>query len=111
MTHKRKHRTDAERRSLLERWEQSGQSARAFAVNEELNASSLYLWRKQLKAASSRPRKELSGKPVFSELRLTRPAAQSGHIEVVARNGRVVRVHGDVDVRMLQQVLAAVERC
>jgi transposase len=111
MTHKRKHRSDAERTSLLERWDQSGQSARAFAVNEGLNASSLYLWRKQRKAAGSRPRKEVSAKPAFSELRLAPPVAPAGHLEVVARNGRVVRVHGVVEVRVLQQVLAAVEQC
>jgi transposase-like protein len=111
MTLKRKHRTESERTSLLEQWEQSGQSARAFAMSEGLNASSLYLWRKQLKAAVIRPRRDVSGKPAFSELRLTRPAAQSGHIDVVARNGRIVRIHGDVDVRVLQQVLAAVEQC
>jgi hypothetical protein len=44
-------------------------------------------------------------------LRLSSPQPQPGHIEIVTRNGRVVRVHGDISARSLQQVVAAVEQC
>jgi hypothetical protein len=65
---------------------------------------------KQLKAAGS-DGEAGERKQVFSELRLSAASAQPSHIEVVARNGRVVRVHGGIDARTLQQVLAAVEQC
>lgn len=112
MTQTRQRRTPTERKSIVERWQQGGQSAGEFAKQEGLNASSLYLWRKQLKAASDREPRKTPKKPAFSELRLTTSAqAPVGHIEVVARNGRTVRVCGDVSMRALQQVLAAVEQC
>jgi hypothetical protein len=74
--------------------------------------SSLYLWRKQLQAAGpDEVGAAAERKPAFSELRLSTTQAQPSFVEVVARNGRVVRVHGDISVRALQQVLAAVEQC
>lgn len=111
MSQKRQRRTAAERSELVERWQQSGLTAREFATQERLRASSLYLWRRQLKSASKRELPTPARKPAFSELRLSSVQTRAGHIEIVARNGRVVRVHGQVDVRALQQVLVAVEQC
>jgi hypothetical protein len=44
-------------------------------------------------------------------LRLTTPQPEPGRIEIVMRNGRVVRVHGDISIRSLEQVITAVEQC
>jgi len=110
MTNQRRRRSADERSVVVERWQQSGLTASDFAAQEGLNASSLYLWRKQLKAAAS-DGEAGERKQVFSELRLSAASAQPSHVEVVARNGRVVRVHGGIDARTLQQVLAAVEQC
>ena len=112
MTQKRQHRTVAERTELIERWEQSGLSAREFAAQEKLQSSSLYLWRRKLKSTSKRGELPTPTRTAaFSELRLSNTQPQPGHIEIVTRNGRVVRVHGDISVRSLQQVVAAVEQC
>lgn len=111
MTQKRQRRTSSERKDIVERWQQSGQPAREFAAQMGIRASLLYLWRKQLKAAIKPEPKISASKPTFSELRLSTARSAAGHIEIVARNGRVVRVHGDVNTRALQQVLAAVEQC
>jgi transposase-like protein len=111
MTQKRKRRAQSERAEIVERWQQSGQSAREFAAQAGMNASLLYLWRKQAKTAARREPKTRERKPAFSELRLSTTQPPTGHIEVVARSGRVVRVHGDVSIRAFQQVLAAVEQC
>lgn len=111
MTQKRHRRTAAARMELIERWEQSGLSAREFAAQEKLRASALYLWRRKLKSAVKREPPTPARTPAFSELRLSNPQPQPGHIEIVTRNGRVVRVHGDVSARSLQQVVAAVEQC
>lgn len=111
MTQKRQHRTKSERKDIIERWQQSGRPAREFAAQTGIRASSLYLWRKQLKAAAKPEPKISASKPTFSELRLSTALPAAGHIEIVARNGRIVRVRGDINTRTLQQVLAAVEQC
>ena len=111
MTQKRQRRTDSERRDLVERWQQSGLPTREFAEQAGLNTSLLYLWRRQLKAASKREPKARERKPAFSELRLSTAQPPTGHIEIVARNGRVVRVHGDISIGAFQRILAAVEQC
>jgi transposase-like protein len=111
MTQKRPRRTKSERKDIVDRWQQSGRPAREFAEQTGVKASSLYLWRKQLKAAARCEPKVRDSKPAFSELRLSNVPAGTGHIEIVARNGRIVRVHGDVSTRALQQILGAVEQC
>jgi transposase-like protein len=111
MTKERQRRSANERTNVIERWQRSGLTARAFAEQEGLHASLLYQWRKQLKAAERAGVGADDSKPAFSELRLSTTNAQPGHVEIIARNGRVVRVHGAIGVRALQQVLAAVEQC
>jgi predicted RNA-binding protein YlqC (UPF0109 family) len=70
----------------------------------------LYQWRKQLKAAAAIAQAD-DTKAAFAELRLSTASSQAGHVEIISRNGRVIRVHGSIEVRALQQVLAAVEQC
>ena len=111
MTKERQRRSATERTNIVERWQQSGLTARAFAGEEGLHTSLLYQWRKQLKAAERARANADDSTPAFSELRLSTTSVQSGHVEIIARNGRVVRVHGAIGVRALQQVLAAVEQC
>ena len=111
MTQKRQRRTVSERAALVEQWEQSGLPAREFAAQQKLRASSLYLWRRKLKSASKSKLATSEHKPAFSELRLTTAQPEPGRIEIVTRNGRVVRVHGDISIRSLEQVIAAVEQC
>jgi transposase-like protein len=111
MTQERKRRSDAERADIMERWHQSGQTARQFAEQEGLHASLLYQWRKQLKAATHEEQPTEERRSGFSELRLSTAQAQQSAVEIVTRNGRIVRVHGDISVRALQHVLAAVEQC
>jgi transposase-like protein len=111
MTQERKRRSDAERTNIVERWQQSGLTARDFAAQEGLNVSSLYLWRQQLRAAQQPAGDAELRTPAFSELRLAAEKPPSSQVEIVARNGRVVRVRADISVRSLQHVLAAVEQC
>ena len=99
MTQKRTRRSESERAELVERWQQSGRPAREFAEQAGLNVSLLYLWRRRLKAVAKREPKTREPKPAFSELRLSMTQPRPGHIEIVTRNGRVVRVHGDFDIR------------
>jgi hypothetical protein len=114
MANRRPHRTAAEWSTIIERWRASGLTARAFAEEAGVAVASLYLWRKQLgsgvKQADSTA---ISLKPsaAFSEIRVASTPSQSGRIEILARNGRVVRVDGDVSAQTLRNVLMAVEQC
>lgn len=96
---------------MIEHWEHSGLNAREFAQQEGLNPSSLYLWRKQLKAAEAASERGGMPSAAFTEVRLSSVQPSAAAIEVVARNGRVVRVHGDVSPNTLRRVLAVVEQC
>jgi hypothetical protein len=95
----------------VEQWQKTGLTAREFGAQQGLTVSSLYLWRTQLKAAEAHGTGAGDHNAGFSELRLSTLEPEQGRIEIVARNGLVVRVHGDVSARALQQVLAAVEQC
>ena len=116
MTSKRRRRTKSEWSALIEQWRQSGLTAGAFSAERGVSRTLLYLWRKRLeRAAVGGGVRAVAAvdRPVsaFSEIRLAPVAQPSGRIEVVARNGRVVRVKGEVSVDALRSVLAAVEQC
>ena len=104
----RQRRSVAERTELVERWKQSGLTAREFADQAGLTLSSLYLWNKQCQASTSSKHVSQSA---FTELRLANVAASPVVIEVVARNGRIVRVPFDISVQTLRRVLEVVEQC
>jgi len=69
---------------------------------------SLYLWRKQLSEREDVTVESRASSGAFTELRLTQ-TVQQGCIEIVARNGRVVRIQGDVREPVLRRILLAVE--
>jgi hypothetical protein len=114
MANRRARRAAAEWSSIIERWRASGLTARAFSEEAGVAMASLYLWRKQL-GTSVRQDAATEGalKPsaAFSEIRLAATQSHGGRVEIVARNGRVVRVDGDVSVQTLRSVLMAVEQC
>jgi hypothetical protein len=118
----RKRRSAAEWSTLVRQWRASGLTTKEFAARHELSAASLYWWRQRLNAGlSNRARAQESTSslalkdsttPVrFTEVRVAKRAEVSGQLEVVARSGHVIRVHGEVDPAALRTVLAAVERC
>ncbi len=115
-------RSAAEWSELVTQWEASDVSTTAFAARHGVGASSLYWWRhklaeipsgaKQSASASSSVVLKGTGQPVaFTEIRVAGRAEFVSPLEVVARSGHVIRVHGKVDASALRALLAAVERC
>ncbi len=108
----------AEWPALVEQWSSSGQTAERFAARIGVKPATLARWRK---AVSSKPRPDslsrakMSGEgaqSVFAQVQVVEPTTRSeGLIELVTRDGLIVRVHGSVDVEALGAVLGCVSRC
>lgn len=89
---------DAE--AVLGELDASGLSPGEFAVREGLDVQRLYFWRRRLGA-----RRTVSA-PAFVEVR----ARASETVDVVLRNGRVLRVPESVDASSLLRLVEALER-
>jgi len=94
----------------VERWKDSGLTAKEFAAELDVSASSLTFWKWKLgRLASNEPEKPpvrrklrsdspVHGRPKFLQLvPTTTPGAPSGPFEVVFASGIVVRVPHDFD--------------
>jgi transposase-like protein len=102
-------------RQLVEQWQRSGQSVRAFCAAHGLSEQSLYWWRRELAARDHQaaPAAEAAPPPpcfvpVHVRAEPVEPLA-NGLIEVVLCNGRLLRAAGDVDPRRLAELAAALE--
>jgi transposase-like protein len=98
----------------VERWQDSGLTAKEFAAELEVSPNSLTFWKWKLRqpnnAAPPRPRRKREAKQAvapasFLQLVPT-PASQprSGYFEVVFASGTVVRVPHDFDEPALRRL-------
>jgi hypothetical protein len=104
--------------SLLEQWSTSGETAERFAARIGVKPATLERWRK---AVGSKPRRASvsreesnvgSAASLFTRVQVVEPPSRSsGVIEVVMRDGLVVRLHGAVDADTLATVLGYTARC
>jgi transposase len=118
-----------QRAKWVERWKDSGLTAKEFAAEAGLTASGLYYWRRQLSAAESKgsdtlhktaeqsaqsqpPRSEKSGKrsatpfPHFVELPMAAMASAPAMLELLLGDVRV-RVPSGFDEETLTRVVRA----
>lgn len=110
-------------RGLLRQWRGSGMSVRDFCAEQEVSEPSFYAWRRTLAerdqqaAGKARPAERRTGdndgtaqRPVFVPLRVVATAADHpGLIEVVLKDGRVLRVPANFDPATLRQLLTILE--
>ena len=96
-------------RGVMQRWQRSGQSVRAFCDDQDLSEQSFYAWRRIL-AERDRQASTTTTEPVpaFIPVRVTPPPATSA-LEVVVGTGRVVRVSPGFDAATLRDLLAVLE--
>jgi transposase-like protein len=103
-------------RRVLQQFQQSGQGVRAFCEAHGLSEPSFYAWRRTIQ---ERDRQHTSGswrgprpasrpvtghdRPAFVPVTI---AASAAPLEVVLRDGRVVRVSAPFDAAALRQLLA-----
>jgi transposase-like protein len=103
-------------RRVLQQFQQSGQSVRAFCEAHGLSEQSFYAWRRTIQerdrqstAKSRRESRSASnpvtghGRPAFVPVSI---AASAAPLEVVLRDGCVVRVPAPFDAATLRQLLA-----
>jgi hypothetical protein len=96
------------------RWEQSGQTAKVFAVQEGVSAQSLSWWKWKLgqRAEGQYAARRAQVVPLsFVRLEPTvrEQAPEALPLEVVLAGGRVVRVPARFDAQALRQVVAVLE--
>jgi hypothetical protein len=105
--------------ALLEQWSTSGETAARFAARIGVTPATLARWQKSVGSkprAASVPSREkktsTSAASVFARVQVVEPPTRTaGVIEVVMRDGLVVRLHGAVDADTLGTVLGCMARC
>ena len=107
-------------RRLLGLWRRSGLTGRDFCAQYGLSEPSFYAWRREIarrdqeivpKARPQRPVPPQAGgcRPAFVQMRIAAAAPAETALEVVAGNGRVVRVRSGFAADVLRQLLAMLE--
>jgi len=110
---------DDEKLRILEEAAQPGTSAAAVARRHDLLPQQIYTWRRRFRVSpSSDPAASFLPVTVLDETpppscdlshATGRTARPSGRIEIVCRNGRVVKVSAGFDVERLGALIRAVE--
>jgi transposase len=103
----------------VQRWQQNGESVRAFCRREGLHESAFFAWRRELArrqeerqttmppAKPAMPAKPLRFVPL--EVTAKNKAGDSGGVEILWGESRVVRVQPGFDRQTLAAVLAVLE--
>ena len=103
----------AEWAKRVERWQRSGLSAAAYGAQEGISGDQLSWWKWHLGRKAVAPRREVElDKVSFVPARVVEraaPARPGGQLEVVLGNGRLVRVVGAVDPKLLADMIRAIE--
>ena len=113
---------EQEWRERVQRWQQSGESVRAFCRREGLHESAFFAWRRELtrrgqeRQAVRTERKQVkpstSAKPIrFFPVQgaLENRSGDPGGVEILLDAGRAIRVRPGFDRRTLAEVLAILE--
>jgi hypothetical protein len=98
-------------RRLIERWQQSGLSVRAFCDHHRLAVPSFYAWRRTLQQRGRLACASQAGEPVTFlpvHVRHDDPAPRPA-LELVLASGRCLRIPAGFDPAVLQALLAALE--
>jgi transposase len=104
-------------RKRVQRWKESGLSAKDFAAEAGLNAGTLQVWRSKLKhddaAPTRRPRRSPSAAILSSLIEVRAPAVTMPHVdqrfEIELANGRRIRVGHGFEVASLRTLVTALE--
>src|SRR5947199_10875028 len=101
-------------RQRIDRWKDSGLTAKEFAAETGINAGTLQFWRYKLRKAeptSARQRAMGTRPPLVSSIVEVRPVAapEDSRFEIELGNGRRLRVPTVFDPSALQSVLAFLE--
>lgn len=97
-------------RQLIERWQRSGLSVRAFCERHRLAIPSFYAWRRTLQQGDRQGSGSAPTPVTFVPIPLpTQPPADDALIEVVLRNGRRLRLTPSVALSVIRDLVALLE--
>jgi transposase-like protein len=96
-------------RRAVARWRRSGQSVRAYCVQEGLSEPSFYAWRRELARRDRHAEQTATSTTSASFVPVRVVSEPSAAIEIVLSKGPIVRVRPGFDATTLRQVLATVE--
>lgn len=116
---RRRRRNASQWSKLLDQWTKSGKSAERFAARVGVKPSTLAKWQKSeaskgppAAASVVRAKKKERAASLFARVQvMERPTRADGLVEVVMRDGIMLRLHGSVDADTLGAVLGALSRC
>ena len=111
MRREKRERQDRERywRVVLERWRRSGESVRSFCREEGVSEFSFYRWRKRFGAEEREGSRFAAVELVESRGLEGSGEGSANGVEVVLREGRVVRVSRGFDAETFRRVLMELE--
>src|SRR5260221_8431820 len=101
-------------RRHMQAWRRDGDTIGGYCRRERLSEASFHFWRAELRrrdqerAAAMSRRRPAPSRRLFVPV-VVQPAVAATPIEVVAVNGRVIRVSAGFDAAAFRQVLAVVE--
>jgi transposase len=102
----------AEWAKRVDRWQHSGLSAAEFGVREGIAGEQLSWWRWHLGRKAAAKGGPAPARMRFVPARIVEraaPARSDGRVEVVLTNGRVVRIVGAVDAKLLTEMIQVIE--
>jgi transposase len=101
-------RTKTQWREHVARWKSSGLSLKDYAATAGLNGITMRTWVRNFESETSSTSNTRAG---FVEVRAPAESPVNERLEVVLRNGVVVRVPTQFDAGALRQLIALVEVC
>jgi transposase len=106
-TGRRRRWSDEQKLRIVEEAAASGASFRAVARRHDIDPGQIYTWRKLLREMTERGNEGFAAVTISPDAPVT---LGSGLMDVHCRNGRRITVGRDVDVRVLAQVVAALDQ-
>ena len=96
-------------RQLIERWQHSGLSVRAFCQRQQLAIPSFYTWRRRLRRDDGLANHETTAVTFLPVHVRPDDTGTQVPLEIVLANGRCLRIPRDFDAAHLREVLRTLE--
>ena len=108
-TTRRRSYSEAQRQEILEQVAQPGVSVAAVARRHGINDNLIYTWRKQQREACGEMLPVTVIPDAGAQALASPPGVSDARIEIRTKQGHVIQLGADVEVRMVQAILTALK--